>query len=104
MVGVGMALYHREKTGEGQHIDVSMFDVIFSLLENAIVNYTMGGFIPERNGNVDPSIAPFDVYACKDGFVALGVGNDKLFNKFGKTMDIRNCLSDPRYCNQRFQM
>ena len=97
MVGVGMALYHREKTGEGQHIDVSMFDVIFSLLENAIVNYTMGGFIPERNGNVDPSIAPFDVYACKDGFVALGVGNDKLFNKFATIIGHQELLEDERY-------
>ena len=96
-VGVGMALYHREKTGEGQHIDVSMFDVIFSLLENAIVNYTMGGFIPERNGNVDPSIAPFDVYACKDGFVALGVGNDKLFNKFANIIGHQELLEDERY-------
>lgn len=97
MVGVGMALYHREKTGEGQHIDVSMFDVIFSLLENAIVNYTTGGFIPERNGNVDPSIAPFDVYACKDGFVALGVGNDKLFNKFANIIGHQELLEDERY-------
>ena len=97
MVGVGMALYHREKTGEGQHIDVSMFDVIFSLLENAIVNYTMGGIIPERNGNVDPSIAPFDVYACKDGFVALGVGNDKLFNKFANIIGHTELLEDERY-------
>ena len=97
MVGVGRALYHREKTGEGQHIDVSMFDVIFSLLENAIVNYTMGGFIPERNGNVDPSIAPFDVYACKDGFVALGVGNDKLFNKFANIIGHQELLEDERY-------
>ena len=97
MVGVGMALYHREKTGEGQHIDVSMFDVIFSLLENAIVNYTMGGFIPERNGNVDPSIAPFDVYAFKDGFVALGVGNDKLFNKFANIIGHQELLEDERY-------
>ena len=97
MVGVGMALYHREKTGEGQHIDVSMFDVILSLLENAIVNYTMGGFIPERNGNVDPSIAPFDVYACKDGFVALGVGNDKLSNKFANIIGHQELLEDERY-------
>ena len=97
MVGVGMALYHREKTGEGPHIDVTMFDVIFSLLENAIVNYTMGGFIPERNGNVDPSIAPFDVYACKDGFVALGVGNDKLFNKFANIIGHQELLEDERY-------
>lgn len=96
-VGVMMALYHRERTGEGQHIDVAMFDTIFSLLENAIVNYTMGGWIPERNGNVDPSISPFDVFKCKDGFVALGVGNDRLFAKFAETIGHPEILEDPRY-------
>jgi CoA:oxalate CoA-transferase len=92
-----MALYHREKTGEGQLVDVSMVDTIFSLLENALVNYTVGGFIPERNGNVDPSIAPFDVFECKDGFVAVGVGNDRLFEKFCKIINHEELLEDPRY-------
>ena len=96
-VGVLLALYNKEKTGQGQLVDVAMFDTIFSLLENAIVNYTVGGFIPERNGNVDPSIAPFDVYECKDGFVALGVGNDRLFEKFCNTIHHEELLSDPRY-------
>lgn len=103
MVGIGMALYHRERTGEGQQIDVSMFDVIFSLLENAIVNYTMGGFVPERQGNVDPSIAPFDVYKCKDGFVALGVGNDKLFAKFANAIGHTEILEDERYDNNELR-
>lgn len=103
MVGIGMALYHRERTGEGQQIDVSMFDVIFSLLENAIVNYTMGGFVPERQGNVDPSIAPFDVFECKDGFVALGVGNDKLFAKFANAIEHTELLEDERYENNELR-
>lgn len=96
-VGVLLALYNREKTGVGQQVDVAMFDTIFSLLENALVNYTMGGFIPERNGNVDPSISPFDVFDCKDGFVALGVGNDRLFEKFCHTIGHTELLEDPRY-------
>ena len=96
-VGTLIALYNREKTGVGQQVDVAMFDTIFSLLENALVNYTVGGFIPERNGNVDPSIAPFDVFDCKDGFVALGVGNDRLFQKFATTIGHPEILEDPRY-------
>lgn len=103
MVGIGMALYHREKTGEGQHIDVAMFDVIFSLLENAIVNYTMDGEISQRNGNVDPSIAPFDIYKCKDGFVALGVGNDRLFAKFADTIGHPELLEDERYATNELR-
>lgn len=96
-VGVLLALYNRKNTGMGQHVDVAMFDTIFSLLENAIVNYTVGGFIPERNGNVDPSIAPFDIFECKDGFVALGVGNDRLFEKFCLTIGHEELLEDSRY-------
>ena len=96
-VGVLVALHHRDVTGEGQQVDVAMFDTIFSLLENALVNYTVGGFIPERNGNVDPSISPFDIYKCKDGFVALGVGNDKLFKKFCQTIGHEELLEDPRF-------
>lgn len=96
-VGTLLALHHRDMTGQGQQVDVSMFDTIFSLLENALVNYTVGGFIPERNGNVDPSISPFDIYKCKDGFVALGVGNDKLFNTFCHTIGHEELLADPRF-------
>lgn len=98
-VGTLMALYYKEKTGKGQHIDVSMMDVMFSILENAIVNYTVGGEIPERNGNIDPSIAPFDVYPCKDGNVALGVGNDKLFQKMCVAMGMPEMADVPEYAS-----
>lgn len=48
----------QRKTGEGQQVDVSMVDTLFSLLENAIVITTMKNVIPQRQGNIDPSIAP----------------------------------------------
>jgi len=96
-VGVATALVHRERTGEGQLVDVSMVDTIFSLLENSLVKYTMGGYIPERNGNIDPSIAPFDLFECKDGFVAIGVGNNRLFENFAHTIGHPELLEDPRY-------
>jgi CoA:oxalate CoA-transferase len=96
-VGILLALYNREKTGIGQLVDVSMFDTIFSILENAIVNYTMQGMIPERQGNVDPSICPFDIYHCKDGMVAVGVGNDRLFERFCQVIGHEELLSDERY-------
>ena len=96
-VGIMMALYYREKTGKGQHVDVSMQDVIFSILENAIVNYTLNGEITQRTGNIDPSIAPVDVYECKDGYVALGAGNDKMFERLCDAIDHKELLEDPRY-------
>lgn len=96
-VGVLMALYHREKTGEGQQIDVSMVDTIFSLLENNIPYYTVAGIEPGRMGNVDSTIAPFDVYPCKNGFVALGVGNDRMWERFCDIIGHPELREDPRY-------
>lgn len=103
MVGALIALQYREKTGKGQHVDVAMLDTIFSLLENAIPNYTMENIIPERNGNIDPSIAPFDIYPCKDGYVALGVGNDRLWAKFCNLMGKPELIEDPRFATNELR-
>lgn len=96
-VGAMIALYHREKTGEGQLVDVAMVDTIFSMLENAVPNYTMSNIITERNGNIDPSISPFDSYKCKDGFVVLGVGNDRLFKKLCHVIEREDLINNPCY-------
>lgn len=96
-VGVLMALYNREKTGIGQTVDVAMLDTIFTLLENSIIVNTMTGVIPERQGNIDPSIAPFDIYEVQDGYVAVGVGNDKLWAKFCNLMDKPELINDERF-------
>lgn len=96
-VGALIALHHRDKTGEGQFVDVAMFDTIFSLLENAVPDYTVDGVIDQRNGNIDPSIAPFDVYKVKDGFCAVGVGNDRLWAKFCNYIGKPELLEDERF-------
>lgn len=96
-LGVMIALYHREKTGEGQHVDVSMVDTIFTLLENAIPITAMTGEIPQRQGNIDLSIAPFDIYETKDGYMAIGVGTDKLFETFCQVIGREDLVDDPRY-------
>ena len=77
-----MALYRRNVTGEGQQVDVAMADTIFTLLENAIIYTTLKGIIPQRQGNIDATVSPFNVYEAKDGYIALGVGTDKLFKVF----------------------
>jgi len=73
------ALRVRDKTGQGQKIDISMMDAIVSVLENAIVRYTVTGEIPQRIGSCHPSIAPFDVFETKDGWVVIAIGNDALW-------------------------
>lgn len=97
-VGVLLALYHREKTGEGQHVDVSMLDTIFTLLENAMITTTMTGEVMQRQGNIDPSIAPFDIYATRDGYISIGVGNNNLFDIFCREIiDREDLLENPLY-------
>lgn len=96
-IGVLMAVYNREKTGLGQHIDVSMFDTVFSVLENNIPYYTNDGAVMGRMGNMDSAIAPFDVYPCKDGYVAFGAGNDKMWERLCDAIGKPELLNDPRY-------
>ncbi len=95
--GILLALYHRAMTGEGQQVDVSMVDTIFSILESAVVDYTMNGEIAKRSGNVDMIIAPFDVYECRDGYITIGVGNDRQFGVFCDVIGRPWLKEDPRY-------
>ena len=59
-----------------------MMDAVVSVLENAIVRYTEANEIPMRIGSRHPSIAPFDVFKAKDGWVTIAVGNDSLWERF----------------------
>jgi CoA:oxalate CoA-transferase len=85
-------------------VDVSMVDTIFSLLENAIPLYTANGVIAERKGNIDPTIAPFDVFEARDGYVAMGVGTDKLFRSMCEAMDMPGLAGDPRYASNTLRV
>ncbi len=96
-IGILAAIYKREKTGEGSRIDVSMVDSIVSVLENAIVRYTLTGEIPKRIGSRHPSIAPFDVFEAKDGWVVIGVGNDSLWQRFCKAIGKEELIDHPNY-------
>jgi CoA:oxalate CoA-transferase len=103
-VGILTALLHREKTGRGQMVDVSMVDTIFSLLENAIPLYTANRVITERKGNIDPTIAPFDVFEARDGYVAMGVGTDRLFRSMCEAMGMPDLAKDPRYATNSLRV
>lgn len=95
--GVMVALFHRERTGVGQTIDVAMVDSIFSLLEHNVMRYTSEGTIPERIGSRHPISAPFDVYESKEGYVVIATANDSLFARLCKVMDKEELLEDVRF-------
>lgn len=81
-VGILAALRHRDKTGEGQHIDLSLVDAQMAWLINQGTNYLTSGKVPHRNGNKHPNIVPYEVFEAADGHVILAVGNDSQFRRF----------------------
>jgi crotonobetainyl-CoA:carnitine CoA-transferase CaiB-like acyl-CoA transferase len=81
-VGILAALRHRDKTGEGQHIDLSLVDAQMAWLINQGTNYLTSGNVPHRNGNKHPNIVPYEVFEAADGHVIVAVGNDSQFRRF----------------------
>lgn len=96
-IGILAALRVKEKTGLGQQVDIAMMDAVVSVLENAVVRYTVTGEIPQRTGSAHPSIAPFDVFEAQDGWFVIGVGNDMLWEKFCKAINKTDLLNDSRF-------
>ena len=96
-LGVSMALYRRGVSGEGCRIDVAMVDTLFSMLENAVVTYTVKDVDPQRMGNIDPGIAPFDSFEGGDGMFVMGVGTDKMWKALCDLMGRPELYADPRY-------
>ena len=95
--GVMLALYHREKTGVGQMVDVSMLDGQVALLAYHANGYFATGRVPPRRGNRHPSITPYETYSCGDGYFNLGVGNDSLWRRFCDAMGLASLKEDPRF-------
>lgn len=91
------ALHHRERTGEGQHIDVSLFDSQLAWLANVGQNYLVSGAEPGRYGNAHANIVPYQTFQASDGWIALAVGNDAQFQRFCEAADCAALASDSRF-------
>ena len=91
------ALHHRDKTGEGQYIDLSLLDTQVAWLANVGLNYLTSGEVPQRLGNEHPNIVPYNVMAAADGHVILAVGNDNQFAKFCEFAGAPELAADPRF-------
>jgi crotonobetainyl-CoA:carnitine CoA-transferase CaiB-like acyl-CoA transferase len=96
------ALYHREKTGKGQHIDLALLDTQVACLANQNMNYLIGGETPKRLGTAHPNIAPYQSVKAKDGHYMLAVGNQQQFERLCVTTGCQPLSIDPRFIdNQR---
>ena len=81
-VAVMAALTHRDRTGEGQYIDMALLDVQVAMLANMDTNYLASGEPPKRWGNAHPNIVPYQTFATSDGHIIVAVGNDGQYQKF----------------------
>ena len=96
-IGVLSALRHRDRTGEGQLIDVGMLDCQVAILENAMVRYFSTGDIPRPLGRRHPAITPFEVFESADGYVVIAIGNNELWRKFCEHVDRPELINDERF-------
>jgi crotonobetainyl-CoA:carnitine CoA-transferase CaiB-like acyl-CoA transferase len=98
------ALHHREKTGEGQFIDLSLLDSQVAWLVNVGLNYLVSREVPQRVGNQHPNIVPYDVLPCADGFIILAVGNDAQYRKFCAFAGAPELAADPRFATNELRV
>lgn len=95
--GVLAALFHREKTGEGQDIDISLLDGAVTLLANQGAAYLMTGESPKRLGNDHPTVCPYRPFETSDYPIALAIGANRQFQKLAKAMDLPEIAKDERF-------
>ncbi len=95
--GVMTALFHRQRTGEGQKVDVGMLDCQLAILENAIARYVTSGAVPGPLGNRHPSITPFSSYTAQDGYIIVGAGNERLWERLCNILEHPELINDERF-------
>ncbi|MCC7549118.1 MAG: CoA transferase [Burkholderiales bacterium] len=97
VIAILAALRHRDISGEGQYIDMSLLDVQVSTLVNVAQNYLSAGLVSERNGGEHPNVMPSQSFACADGRVMLAAANDLQFTRLCQTLGIEAVAADARF-------
>lgn len=98
------ALRHRDRTGEGQHIDVCLLDTQVAWLVNEGTNYLVSGEVPKPMGNEHPNIVPYKVFPTADGHVILACGNDRQFQGWCDVAGAEELKSNPDYATNPLRL
>lgn len=104
VIAIQAALAHAAKTGEGQLVDMALFDVQSAVMANQAMNYLATGKSPNRMGNAHPNISPYEVVPTSDGHLILAVGNDGQFARFCAIMGLDGLSADPRFLTNRARL
>jgi crotonobetainyl-CoA:carnitine CoA-transferase CaiB-like acyl-CoA transferase len=91
------ALLKRERTGEGEYIDVALLDSTVASLINQASTYLVSGIVPQRMGNAHPTVVPYQAFRTADGHIILAIGNDGQFQRFCAVAGLEGLADDERY-------
>ena len=97
VVAIQAALIARERTGEGQHIDMALLDCMTGVLANQAMNFLASGNVPKRLGNAHPNIAPYQTFAVADGHLIVACGNDGQFARLAGLLGLGELAADARF-------
>ena len=100
-IGILAALAERERSGLGQHIDLSLMDVAVSTMANQASNYLVGNLVPRPMGNAHPNIVPYQSFATKDGHCIVAVGNDAQFAKLCEAIGWPTLADNPKFSSNQ---
>jgi formyl-CoA transferase len=96
-LGALAALHHRERTGQGQIIDASLYESVLQVMESLIPEYALSGYVRQRTGSILPNVAPSNVYRCSDGEYLIGANQDTVFRRLCTAIGEPALAEDPRY-------
>jgi crotonobetainyl-CoA:carnitine CoA-transferase CaiB-like acyl-CoA transferase len=104
-MGVAMALFRRERTGEGDHVDVALYEPLMFIVGDMIINYMSTGFVQGRVGNGTGSASPRGVYEAADGkWLSIAASNQAIAERLFEAMGRPELLADPRYATNDVRM
>ena len=93
------ALFRREFTDLGGKVETSLLGTSLGLMSNTVSNFLQHGYMPERLGTAHPQVVPYQVYPTKDSFIFIASGNQNLFERLCRAIDIEDLIDDPRFAN-----
>ncbi|HTU98720.1 MAG TPA: CoA transferase [Solirubrobacteraceae bacterium] len=100
-VGILAALRHRDRSGQGQRVEINLLSSLLAGLVNQASAYTVAGSVAGRMGNAHPSISPYELYPTGDGDLVVAVGNERQFTALCQVLEAPDLQADPRFGSNR---
>jgi crotonobetainyl-CoA:carnitine CoA-transferase CaiB-like acyl-CoA transferase len=101
VIGIEAALFHRERTGQGQYLDLALLDSQIAVLANQALNYLVGGKAPTRLGNAHPNIVPYQTFETSDGYIIMAVGTDRQYAEYCGIIGAPHLAEEARFKTNR---